>query len=144
MLLTPSEKLISRRSEVEQKPLFLFQKSRKVKKQVDIFLISLAPASPLLHPCRCRALAGAALVVTRWVWRMRGTFCPQEAHRRKLSKSRSTSSTSGHLDHRHRCCPTALFLIDLAQGSDRLCLVREIRSREGYEIRMHAHLFIIF
>jgi hypothetical protein len=74
----------------------------------------LAPVSPLLHPRRCRALAGAALVVTRWVWRMRGTFCPQEAHRERLSKSRSTGSTSRHLDHRRHCCLAPLFLIDLA------------------------------
>jgi len=74
----------------------------------------LTPVSASLHPRRCRALAGAVLVVTRWVWRMRGTSCPQEAHRGRPSKSRFTSTTSGHLDHRHRCCLAALFLIDLA------------------------------
>jgi len=54
----------------------------------------LAPVSPLLHPRRCRALAAAALVVTRSVWRMRGTSCPQEAYRGKLSKLRLTGTAA--------------------------------------------------
>jgi hypothetical protein len=89
-----------------------------------------APASPLLHIRRCRALAGVAPIVTRWVWRMRGTSCPQEAHRGKLSKLRSIGSTSGHLDHWHRCRIAAPFLINPAlcrrtvTGELRVCDLR--------------------
>jgi hypothetical protein len=65
-----------------------------------------AAAVPVLpfSPRRSRVLASAAMAETMWAWRIRGTSCPREAHREKVSKSRSTGSTSA---------PPPLFLINL-------------------------------